>query len=307
MDFDQFENFFCRIQKRNPLGICAFLPIDSRKIEILNGLELKLRYRDQPLDLPHFFKTSCLYCVSMFLKGVYLEYIPHFSERHTEIEINENAYFYKKYYQQMIKNLIVPFLPSAKKSECESDKIIIENNIIKNDVDELMEEIRSSFSNNTLSSQPLFQKDMVEEKSIEDLEFDEFLFQFSKEDSSENNYEELSKENHLKIINEELLKEEPLENNYEENSKNENNNNKIVLYKKNNQFSYPSVLPSAEKKKTEKENRLKKKEELIIQLIQKNFTTKKFITKKIYVRENNSIYIFYFIITCAVIFTSIYR
>jgi sugar diacid utilization regulator len=122
-------------------------------------------------------------------------------------------------------------------------------------------------------------------KSTEDLEFDKFLSQFSKEDHLENTKEELfEKEEHLK-----------------------KECNEIVLYKNNNQFSYPSVLPSTEKEKTEKEDRLKKKEEFIIQLIQKNFTTKKFITKKIYVRENNSIYIFYFIITCAVIFTSLYR
>jgi hypothetical protein len=116
------DSFLYKLQKRNPLGICAFLPIDSRKIKVLNTPELKLKKRNKKLDLPYFFKTSCLHCISMFQTRKYTNFIPHFSEKHTEIEIIENAYFYKKCYQKKIKDLLL---------QKEDNKYIIKKYITK--------------------------------------------------------------------------------------------------------------------------------------------------------------------------------
>lgn len=225
------ENFFYRVQKRNPLSLCAFLPIDPRKIEIINGPVLKMRRRAKILDLPHFFKTSCLRCISMFKNGKYMEYIPHCSDRHGEIEIREDAYFYKKYFQQVISDLL------EKSNEIEKFINEIENETIideKSNIDEIINEIESE----------------------REIEFEKYI----SAPLSTTLIEKVEKED------------------------------RIVLYKKNNQFY---------------EAEMKKKDELILQLIQNNYTTKKFITKKIYVKQSNTIFIFYIIITAIIVFSTL--
>lgn len=105
------ESIYIRMQKKNPLGLCAIFPIDIRKIELIEiNYELFMIKREIKLDLPHFFKASCLHCISMFIYGNYLKYIPHFSERHSEIPLHENALFYSIYFK---KNIDLYFNPSS--------------------------------------------------------------------------------------------------------------------------------------------------------------------------------------------------
>lgn len=105
------ESIYIRMQKNNPLGLCAFFPIDIRKMELIEiNYELFMVKREIRLDLPHFFKSSCLHCISMFIYGNFLKYIPHFSERHSEIPLHENALFYSIYFK---KNIDLYFNPSS--------------------------------------------------------------------------------------------------------------------------------------------------------------------------------------------------
>ncbi len=104
------ENFYIRMQKRNPLGLCAFYPIDIRKIELIEvNNKIFFIKREKLLDLPHFFKSSCLHCVSMFIYGKYEKYIPHCSERHHEIKLHEDALFYSVFFKKNIKKHYMSF------------------------------------------------------------------------------------------------------------------------------------------------------------------------------------------------------
>lgn len=99
----QLNNFFLNLQKRNPLNLCTYFPVDPRKYELILQDE-KLVFIEREIDLPHFFEPSCLRCISMYFTE---KYIPHFAKQHEEIIIHENAYFLKVLLKQEMKKLIV--------------------------------------------------------------------------------------------------------------------------------------------------------------------------------------------------------
>ena len=102
----QFNNFYLNLQKRNPLNLCTYFPIDPRKYElILQDEKLVFIKREIELEIPHLFEPSCLRCVTMYFTK---KYIPHISKKHEEIVIHENAYFLKVLLKQEMKKLIVP-------------------------------------------------------------------------------------------------------------------------------------------------------------------------------------------------------
>lgn len=100
------NNFFLNLQKRNPLNLCRFFPIDPRKyVLICKEDKLYFMKRRVKLDLVCLLKPTCLYCVSMFISG---KYIPHCAEQHISIVLHEHAIFNKAYMKYKIKEMIFP-------------------------------------------------------------------------------------------------------------------------------------------------------------------------------------------------------
>lgn len=135
---------YISLQNRNPLGICAFFPIDSRKIELIKvKKQLLFKKREKTLDIHHFFETSCPQCISMFMTLKYIQFIPHFHQRHQEIKIVENIDIFIEYYEKAINMMFssnkldlegffleIPTYQAAL-SFLQKNEEIIENNILK--------------------------------------------------------------------------------------------------------------------------------------------------------------------------------
>ena len=110
------NSMILRLQKRNPLNMCCFFPIDPNELKVvLIDNKLMFKIRQTKLNLPVIFDSNCNICFQQYTLP-YSKRVPHFAKNHYLI-YNDDVGDLKAYIKKFVlKRTIVTLTPSLKPS-----------------------------------------------------------------------------------------------------------------------------------------------------------------------------------------------